>query len=454
MQVPRGIKCVLSGLAILVLGAAAAAALEGAVFVHDPSPVVRCDGRYYVFGTGRGIPILVSDDGFTWRRDGQVFDKIPDSVHAAVPKNNGVDVWAPQVIPLNGEYYLYYAVSHWGQFVSAVGLATNPTLNRDDPRYKWTDRGVVVHSVEGQDLNAIDPGALLAPDGKLWLSYGSYHGNIELVQLNRRTGLRVSPHSRVSIIADRSEASDIIYHGGYYYLLVNHGSCCKGPKSTYTIRMGRSRRVTGPYLDRNGEDMAKGGGTLFLAAAGRLVGPGQFGLFQEDGVEKFSCHFEGDLDRGGKPVLAIRPLLWTDDGWPKAGSDVKEGIYQVRAWRTGTVLTVTENAAADSVELADYLLHDGQKWSIALAGGGFYKIVAVQDALALTAGPDGGLAAAPYSGGEGQLWKIDELTDGSYRIQSKAGGRALTLKQTGESTSIDLQAFTDQDTQRWQIVAP
>src|ERR1700761_7555017 len=128
--------------------------------VHDPSTIAVSDGQYYVFTTGAGIPILTSPDLVTWQRQGSVFEQIPEDVHAAVPKNNGKDVWAPDVIRLNGEYYLYYAVSSWGSFVSAVALATNPTLNPKDPKYKWTDRGIVVRSTEGENLNAIDPGVI------------------------------------------------------------------------------------------------------------------------------------------------------------------------------------------------------------------------------------------------------------------------------------------------------
>lgn len=457
MRIRRATHRIVFILAMLTFTWTAAPALNGTLFVHDPSPVVQCDGRYYVFGTGKGIPILVSDDGFNWRREGHVFDRIPESVRALSPKNNGVDVWAPQVIPLNGEYYLYYAVSSWGSFVSVVGLATNPTLNPKDPRYKWTDRGPVVNSSAGENLNAIDPGVLHAPDGKLWLSYGSYHGNIQLVQLNPRTGLRISPHSKVSIIADHSEASDIIYHDGYYYLFVNHGSCCKGPKSTYTIRVGRSRKVTGPYLDKIGVNLADGGGSLFLGSAGRLIGPGQFGLWNDDGIEKFSCHFEGDLDRGGRPVLAIRPLMWTADSWPKAGHNVEQGTYQVRAWRTGTVLSVAPNlpaASANNVELSDYILQDAQKWTISPTGDGYYKLALVQGDLALTVGSGGTLQASAFTGADDQLWKLDELTNGSYRLQAKTSREVMTLQETGKTATLALQPFTGQNPQWWQIVAP
>ena len=437
-------------LAVFALGGAPALALEGAIGIHDPSTVIVCDGKYYVFGTGRGISVLTSSNGFNWQRGQKVFERIPDSVKSFVPKNDGQGVWAPDILKLNGEYYLYYSISSWGQFVSAVGLMTSPTLNTNAPNYKWTDRGMVVHSVEGENLNAIDPGVIHAPDGTLWICYGSYHGNIELVELDPKTGLRIATNSPVSVIANQSEASDIIFHDGYYYLFVNHGSCCQGSNSTYNIRVGRSQKVTGPYLDRHGENMADGGGTLFLAAQGKDIGPGHFGLLEDDGVEKFSCHYEAELGRTGRSILDIRPLLWTVDGWPMPGENVRDGTYQIRSQRTGTILQSSTNL----VQTARYLVHDNQKWIITPASGGFYKIISVagEDGLEAT-----GKTAdvAPFTGTDNQFWKIDQLNDGSYRIASKAGKLALTATvKVKPGSGIALQPFTGDDAQRWVIAAP
>ena len=128
--------------------------VAGMPLVHDPSTVVRFKGKYYVFSTGRGAPFYTSPDLVTWTREGSVFQPnpnaasdgyqgaIPEDVHAGVPKNNGSDVWAPDIIRMNGEFYLYYAVSSWGSFQSAIGLATNPVLDPKDPAYKWTSRGL------------------------------------------------------------------------------------------------------------------------------------------------------------------------------------------------------------------------------------------------------------------------------------------------------------------------
>ena len=121
----------------------------------------------------------------------------------------------------------------------------------------------------------------------------------------------------------------MIYHDGYYYLLATHGSCCQGSNSGYHIRTGRSKSPTGPFVDHEGVDMMQGGGKLVIGSGERKVGPGHFGLFDEgQGVQKFSLHWEADLDRGGSSVLDVIPLIW-EDGWPIAGEFVKEGTYQL-----------------------------------------------------------------------------------------------------------------------------
>jgi arabinan endo-1,5-alpha-L-arabinosidase len=435
---------------LFALAAVPAWALDGVIGIHDPSTVIKCDGNYYVFGTGRGISVLTSSNGFDWRRAGRVFDRIPESVKFYVPKNDGQSVWAPDIIKFNGQYDLYYAVSFWGSFVSAIGLVTNPTLNPDDPNYKWTDCGMVVHSVEGENLNAIDPGVCRAPDGTLWLCYGSYHGHIQLVQLNPKTGLRIKPDSKVWIIASDSEASDIIHHDGYFYLFVNHGSCCQGANSTYNIRVGRSKQITGPYRDRYGENLVDGGGTLFLAANGRDIGPGHFGLLLEDGVEKFSCHYEAELGRNGRSILDIRPLLWTPDGWPLPGDNVREGAYQIRSQRTGMVL----ESATNGVRTARYFVRSYQKWNLAPAGHGFYKIIGDATTNALEA-VNRTVELAAFTGADDELWKIDQLTDGSYRIVSKDNKLALTATFTARpGNGGALQPFTGDAAQRWVITEP
>lgn len=507
----RGVLC-----AAALAAPALVAALDGQPGMHDPSTVIEENGKYYAYGTGGGLPISMSDDGWTWRRAGTVMEAVPGGrAGPAVLERGGNNTWAPDVIRIGGNYYMYYSAPAT-QPRAAIGLLVGRTLDPDSPDYGWEDRGPVVWSDGIEDSNAIDPGVFVDPtDGRLWLTYGSYFGYIRLVELDPKTGLRRYPTRKPVDVAINSEASVIIQRDGWYYLLVTHGSCCQGANSSYNIRMGRSRKVTGPYLDNMGVDMLQGGGKLFAGSTGRFIGPGHFGLVDlGQGVQKFSLHYEADLDRGGISVLDIRPLLWRD-GWPIAGGNLREGDYAIESARTGTVLemavqgqpvggarrgggpggpggppggpggrggagattpaVIPDQSAAQvasswpagtaGVRLAPHLLQAQQRWHIAAAPGAggypgapWFRISIAGTERSLAATPRGELALVPaFTGAPEQLWRIDQLADGSYRIMPRAvpGTDAKHALSAVGSSMPTLSAFApDSDRHRWIIRTP
>src|SRR5665647_464155 len=58
------IKIIVPITLILVLLSTTVMAQVGKPFIHDPSTIMECDGKYYTFGTGRGG--LISEDGWIW----------------------------------------------------------------------------------------------------------------------------------------------------------------------------------------------------------------------------------------------------------------------------------------------------------------------------------------------------------------------------------------------------
>ena len=305
--------------------AAALAPYVRNVFVHDPSTLIKCKDEFWVFATGRGVPSWHSKDLVNWERGPAVFtSNAPPWVAEAVPANRGMNYWAPDVTYLNGRYLLYYSASSFGKCVSGIGLATSSTLDPDDPTFRWTDQGMVFASTAKDDFNAIDPAIFQDTNGSLWLTFGSFWSGIKMIQLNPQTGKRIEPNSEIYSLAhyDSIEASYLYQHNGYYFLFVNWGLCCREANSTYSIHVGRSKNVTGPYLDRDGKDMLYGGGTLFLNTTKPYVGPGHAGIIVDNGTNWFSCHYEagGDVSaarqRRGSP-LAVMPLRWTADNWPQ-----------------------------------------------------------------------------------------------------------------------------------------
>ena len=311
---------ILTSILILLLGPLIVVAQQGAVQnVHDPC-IIKEKDTYYVYATGPGIAVRKSKDLIEWVSVGRVFDKTPDWASKAVPGNKG-SLWAPDISFFNGKYHLYYSVSTFGSRRSCIGLATNKTLDLSCGEYKWIDAGVVVSSTPQDDWNAIDPNIVLDENGRPWLSFGSFWGGLKMVKIDPDTG---KPKEKtVYSIAARPvekaiEAPFIVRKNGYYYLFASWDRCCRGVKSDYKIVVGRSKSVTGPYVDRAGIDMARGGGTLLLAGYDNIKGPGHNALLME-GEKDWLIHHYYDAYRNGIATLQIRPLLWADDGWPLAG---------------------------------------------------------------------------------------------------------------------------------------
>lgn len=315
-------------LAALVAQVSGGAPLRGFLEIHDPSTIIKCKDRYYVFGTAYGISSKSSADKVFWASGPDVFGTPPAWTTNTVPAFTGT-FWAPDINYFNGQYRLYYSISSWGKQVSAIGLATTPTLDPSDPAYHWTDQGMVIQSTNGSPYNTIDPCVTLDASGNPWLTFGSYWTGIYIVQLDPATGLRVSPDSPAYRLAYNGsiEASCVFRHGGYYYLFANWGSCCAGVNSTYNIRVGRSTSITGPYLDRNGVDMVANGGTLFMQGSGKFAGPGHAGILFENGVPWLSYHYydAGDWSGGynayGVAKFDLQPLSFTADQWPVFAND-------------------------------------------------------------------------------------------------------------------------------------
>lgn len=419
----------------------------GRPFIHDPSTIMECDGKYYTFGTGGGG--LVSADGWTWNK-------------GAVRPGGGA---APDAVKIGDRYLVAYSATGGGLGGGHAGQVLTMWTKSLDPQSadcEFSEPVVVAESLDDEDCDAIDAGLLLDPvTGRLWLSYGTYFGFIRLVELDPATGRRVEGNEPVDIAID-CEATDLIYCDGWYYLLGTHGTCCDGANSTYNIVVGRSRDVRGPYLDNIGRDMLKGGGKMLLSAGHRKTGPGHFGRFvEDDGVEKMSFHYEADLDRGGRSVLAILPLLW-ENGWPVAGEPLREGVYEIESQRHGYALELavdfvrmetprhpfwidddepltsvpsqtlaevvhTWPAGVAGVRLGDYMFRPHQRWSLQAVpeaggylGGPYYKITIEGTGRALAASSDASVVAVPeFTGADEQLWRVEQLIDGTYRIMPK-----------------------------------
>ena len=525
----------------------------GAPFIHDPSTIVECDGKYYTFGTGGGG--LISEDGWTWNSGAQ-------------RPGGGA---APDAMKIGDRYLVAYSATGGGLGGGHAGrilVMWNKTLDPESPDFKFSEPIEVARSIQDEDCDAIDAALLLDPKtGRLWVTYGTYFGHIRIVEIDPKTGERVKGNKAKNVAID-CEASDLIYKDGWYYLLGTHGTCCDGGNSTYNIVCGRSKNVTGPFIDNVGRDMLEGGGRMVIAGSGRTWGAGHFGRFVvADGVEKMSLHWEADLDQGGRSVLAIRPIIWKN-GWPVGGEVFKEGTYEIESERRGYSLElvvdfvrmnrgggmfgggmggfggfggmgggaqrpagaagaqrpagaqggqapagagqapagfggmggfggfgggaaggaqaqrpaaqaapqpVASQTLADVIEdwpkgeirvrMADYMGRPHQRWTITAvpeAGGylsnPYFKITIEGTERALCATADMEVETVPqFTGDESQLWRIEQLTDGTYRIMPKkipgkeGVNKEYVLYSIGDSTPILEKYDFNSDNSKWNL---
>ena len=288
--------------------------------VHDPT-LIKQGSMYYLISTGPGIPYRCSPDMLTWDVCGRVFTANPDWALAAIP---GVkDLWAPDIVLKDGVYYLYYSASTFGSNLSAIGLATNTTLDLASPDYKWGDQGEVIASHKSDNFNAIDPNLTFDQAGQPWLVLGSFWSGIKIVKVDPATMKAAAGETLLSLATNPPstaiEGGFITHRGDFYYLFVSHDFCCKGAQSTYNIRVGRSALINGPYLDRDGQAMTQGGGTLVLQGGERWRGPGHNSIYIEDG-RYYMVYHAYDAQANGIPTLRIALLAWDADGWPQAPS--------------------------------------------------------------------------------------------------------------------------------------
>ncbi|RZL13146.1 MAG: arabinan endo-1,5-alpha-L-arabinosidase [Pedobacter sp.] len=300
------------------------------ISIHDPV-MIKQGNTFYLFATGRGINVWSSKDKLNWKREKPVFSEAPQWAINAV-KGFKDFIWAPDIQFINGKYYLYYCVSMFGKNTSAIGVATNLTLDEKSHLFKWEDHGPILESIPGKtNWNAIDPNVFIDKDKNAWLSFGSFWGGIKLLKLNKdlvsvsaknlkemqtvATYKSASGADPEESRANAIEAPFIFRKGEYHYLFASVGFCCRGSKSTYRIIVGRSKTVSGPYLDQNGRDMREGGGFLTLQGNSEWYGVGHCATYTFDNSDYLVFHGY-DAKDNARPKLRIEQINWVN-GWPR-----------------------------------------------------------------------------------------------------------------------------------------
>ncbi len=449
----------LAGLCLLLgLAPAIAVNLSGVQNAHDPGTVTKDGDTYFNFTTGTGIWYSTSKDLLTWNAGpAPVFTSYPAWIKNKIPNFSG-SFWAPDVVHMNGYYYLYYSVSTFGTSSSAIGVARSASLKNPS----WQDLGIVVESYGGSsEINAIDPALFRDHDGKVYMSYGSFSGGIGVAQINQSTGKLAG--SVTHLLGGGSprdyEAPYITRQGNWYYLFVNRGACCRGADSTYYMEVLRASSVTGPY---------SGARTVLANIDANFKGPGHVGVLKQDGCQFVSTHYY-DTNDNGNAKLQFHKMSYGSDGWPVltrnfssfAGcGGISDGTYAFKSRLSGKALTVAGASTANgaTVVQAGDVGAKHQSWYVMGHGDGYYSIINAGSLRSLdnygnstTAGTN--IAQWDYWAGSGQKWRFASPAAGSVTVTNQLSGMVLDVKNKSlaENAQIIQYPLNNGVNQQWSL---
>ncbi|GES57485.1 arabinan endo-1 [Aspergillus terreus] len=318
---------------------------QGHLAVHDPN-IVHNNGAYYMFRGGVHVPILkaTSLDG-PWQRIGTVLDG-----PSLIKKENRTRPWAPTTVEYNGRFYCFYTVSRHGSRNSAIGVASTDAIEGS-----WTDHGAVINTDKGPhsqiwpytESNAIDASFITdQQSGKPYLLYGSFwHGIYQVPLATDLLSVENPDHpdaKNLAYVPDQKvkpiEGSFMSYREPYYYLWFSHGKCCrflgKGfpvAGKEYSIRVGRSKNVRGPFVDKNGVSLLEGGGTVvYDSNRGVVYAPGGVGVLSGNATDPDILYYHY-LNTSVGFTDADAHLGWNYlgyvDGWPEARASKNAGSH-------------------------------------------------------------------------------------------------------------------------------
>jgi len=264
------------------------------------------------------VGILRSPDLINWRK---YDDLLPQGKPRPFPWMEehvpDCEIWCPGIAKFGGKYWIYYACTRTCRNTTAMGVVSNVTLDKDDPRYAWKDEGIVMETFESDDWNAIDPHIIHTYDDEIWMVYGSAWSGIKVRRINEETGKVYD--DQVYSVAYReefphpAEGGYVFKRNGWYYLIC----AVERTDQNYRCVVGRSRDIRGPYVDKQGVSLMDEGGETIVEYKPGLYKPGHSAVFQDG--EKYYIACESWQCRCPTTELVISTLSWDAD-WPDSAA--------------------------------------------------------------------------------------------------------------------------------------
>ena len=174
----------------------------------------------------------------------------------------------------------------------------------------------------------------------------------------------------------------------------------------------------------------------------------------------------GDADAAA-PLLALLVRLRSAGAPAPAAPSCRPGCPAVQPVQGQRLYDVLHGWPTGNIDLriGDYMMRPHQKWTITpvLNAGGYpgspyFKIQIADTDRTLAAAENNEVVTVPtFTGAPEQLWRIDQLTDGTYRIMPKAVPNStdpVALSAVGASTPTLAKFDPKSDKGRWTFRKP
>ncbi|MEZ5374351.1 MAG: glycoside hydrolase family 43 protein [Microthrixaceae bacterium] len=297
--------------------------------VADPS-VIKVGSAWYLYAThdlDRGFEVWSSDDLTSWTNRGFVWTPTPGSW------NDEGRFWAPEVIELGGEFWMYYtanerigvarASSPLGPFVDALD---HPLMGAGYGGVGDGDYSDPPGLIANNEEKAIDAFVLQTASGELYLYATNYHPIAEIVVVPMDDPVTLRGNPTIALDVDTSgwelfirEAPVVLEHDGLFHLMYS-GQGANSP--CYAVGVATSQSPLGPFTRRVDNPI------LRQAPDAGFFGPGHHSVVEgADGDLLAFFHTKLDGGFGYDRRIRSAPIGFNVDGDvtfdpPPPGADV------------------------------------------------------------------------------------------------------------------------------------
>ena len=280
---------------------------------------IRVGDDYYAISStmqfSPGMTILHSRDLVNWEIAGNAVSDLTQISPALSWKQMdryGRGIWAGTLRHHNGRFYLFFGAPNEGYFMTSAEKAEGP----------W-DPLTTLLAEEGWD----DCTAIWDEQGRAWFAGTCFRDGYKTYLFPMADDARSIDRSRGRLINEGygREASKLIRHDGYYYLIFSEHRDGIG---RYVLAK-RDRKMTGSFSEER----------QLLLPCREANEPNQGGIIEgPDGQWYFLTH-HGSGDWSGR-IVSLLPVTWYD-GWPMMG-DTRGGMPGSMVWETTMAAPINE----------------------------------------------------------------------------------------------------------------